>query len=245
MAAGDNHEEAIEGKTLYFGYGSNLSSTQMANRCPYSPAVGLGFLPAQHEPDHSGLWAWKWIINTRGYANVVKYQLSSEEVASMKDDNGDGAAIEEAARHRPGVYGVVYLLDPADEDALDRYEGVPISYEKLELEIEIERKTSGTGTSKKRIKALVYVDVKRTEPGPPRHEYVARMNRGIREATREWRLPQWYVDQVMREYIPASEEEDVDERPQFNPVSSDTAVARATDPASYNLGDSHQENPVM
>ena len=30
--------------------------------------------------------------------------------------------------------------------------------------------------------ALVYVDLKRTEVAEPRHEYIVRMNRGIKEA---------------------------------------------------------------
>lgn len=44
----------------YFAYGSNLSPTQMALRCPSSEPVGLAHLPG-----------YAFIINARRYANVV------------------------------------------------------------------------------------------------------------------------------------------------------------------------------
>jgi gamma-glutamylcyclotransferase len=46
---------------LYFGYGSNLWIDQMTRRCPDSKLVRLGILRD-----------WKWIINGRGYANVIE-----------------------------------------------------------------------------------------------------------------------------------------------------------------------------
>ncbi|KAI9646721.1 hypothetical protein NHQ30_004718 [Ciborinia camelliae] len=46
--------------TLYFAYGSNLSLTQMQTRCPNSTYYGLGLLQG-----------YRWIINERGYANIV------------------------------------------------------------------------------------------------------------------------------------------------------------------------------
>ncbi|KAA8572454.1 hypothetical protein EYC84_003074 [Monilinia fructicola] len=49
-----------ETPTLYFAYGSNLSLTQMKARCPNSTYYGLGVLQG-----------YRWIINQRGYANIV------------------------------------------------------------------------------------------------------------------------------------------------------------------------------
>ncbi|KAB8300284.1 hypothetical protein EYC80_000484 [Monilinia laxa] len=46
--------------TLYFAYGSNLSLTQMKSRCPNSTYYGLGLLQG-----------YIWIINERGYANII------------------------------------------------------------------------------------------------------------------------------------------------------------------------------
>lgn len=48
---------------------------------------------------------------------------------------------------------------------------------------------------------LVYVDEERVSPGPPKKEYIARMNRGIREAE-ELGFPADWVEVVMRRFIP-------------------------------------------
>lgn len=165
---------------LYFAYGSNLSTTQMRERCPSSPPVGLAYL--------SG---WYWIISGRGYANVVR-------------------------REEPpcGTYGVLYRLTPADEATLDRHEGVPRAYQKVDLDVRVERSTSGGGggggleQEGQTVPALVYVghDELSVTPGPPRDEYVFRMNRAIDEAHREFGLPEEFIDSVMREFIPPTKQ---------------------------------------
>lgn len=48
---------------------------------------------------------------------------------------------------------------------------------------------------------LVYVDEERASPGPPKKEYIARMNRGIREAE-GLGFPADWVEVVMRRFIP-------------------------------------------
>ena len=78
----------------YFAYGSNLSIVQMNVRCPESKVVGIARLDN-----------FKWIINKRGYANIVDSQADYVE-------------------------GVIYSISKADEFALDKYEGVPNSYKK-------------------------------------------------------------------------------------------------------------------
>jgi gamma-glutamylcyclotransferase (GGCT)/AIG2-like uncharacterized protein YtfP len=74
----------------------------MARRCPGSILVGVAVLRD-----------WKWLISTRGYANVIP---------------------------SPGdvVYGLVYALTPANEQSLDGYEGVPYSYVKQMHEVEMD-----------------------------------------------------------------------------------------------------------
>ncbi|ORY57244.1 Butirosin biosynthesis, BtrG-like protein [Pseudomassariella vexata] len=159
---------------LYFAYGSNLSSTQMHRRCPDSLPVGLGHLPG-----------WKWIINERGYANIVK--LSDK-----------------------GVYGVLYDLHPADERTLDMCEGVPYAYQKVFVDVSVLegrgalRNLMGKGEKERtEAKVLAYVDFERVWESVPKKEYVSRMNRGIKEAVEEWKLPGWYVNGVMRLFVPA------------------------------------------
>lgn len=57
------------------------------------------------------------------------------------------------------------------------------------------------------IRALVYVDELRTKPGKINQEYIGRMNRAIRESVKMG-IPQDWVDQVLRKYIPMGIEVD-------------------------------------
>lgn len=77
-----------EFKKFYFAYGSNLWQQQMQNRCPGSQNIGMGVLKG-----------FRWIISTRGYANII--ESSSDE-----------------------VHGVIYKISAPDEDSLDVCEGV-------------------------------------------------------------------------------------------------------------------------
>nr|WP_320010139.1 gamma-glutamylcyclotransferase family protein [uncultured Desulfobulbus sp.] len=45
---------------VYFAYGFNMCLQQMKSRCPQGELIGGGALPG-----------YRWIINARGYANVV------------------------------------------------------------------------------------------------------------------------------------------------------------------------------
>lgn len=74
--------------TLYFAYGSNMAVSQMRQRCPECRRLGKASLPG-----------YKWIITTRGYANIVTDEHSTVE-------------------------GILYELTLDDEEALDRFEGV-------------------------------------------------------------------------------------------------------------------------
>ena len=87
---------------FYFAYGSNMWAKQMQDRCPHHRLVGLGSLKG-----------YRWIISSRGYANVVKSPPSM-------------------------VFGVVYEISDSDERYLDRYEGVACgSYRKALLSVEV------------------------------------------------------------------------------------------------------------
>ena len=173
--------------TLYFGYGSNMWRDQMSLRCPSSPYVGVGRLAS-----------YRWNINTRGYANV----LPSE---SPKDD----------------VYGLLYALDSKDERALDANEGVLAGiYEKHTLDVTVwngpaeEGLKAGpvdmTGQEGQVKKCLVYVDVKRTDDGRPKDEYVVRMNEAVRDACRMG-VVENYLHDVIGKYIPLGSGKESDE----------------------------------
>ncbi|KAJ7085816.1 Butirosin biosynthesis, BtrG-like protein [Mycena belliarum] len=148
-------------KKLYFGYGSNLWRQQMDLRCPENKFLGVGRLAD-----------WRWMINTRGYANVAP---------SPGDE----------------VYAFLYELSVSDEESLDRFEGVPVSYVKQIIPVEHLRREG-----KKTVQALVYVDVERLDVGPPKEEYVGRMNSAIADALSEG-IPRAYIDKYLRPHIPA------------------------------------------
>jgi gamma-glutamylcyclotransferase len=158
----------------------------MSSRCPSSTYHSSGVLRG-----------YRWIIGPRGYANIVKTKSTTS--GGEKDEGEDV------------VYGMLYLLhDPYDEEALDRSEGVPEAYTKHFLSVELlsvdERGANFGGQERMRVegdggvKALVYVDLKRTGEGVCKEEYVGRMNRGIRDAVAKG-MPESYVERVMRPFV--------------------------------------------
>ncbi|KAK3330673.1 hypothetical protein B0H66DRAFT_71653 [Apodospora peruviana] len=179
-------------RRLYFGYGSNLWLEQMALRCLGSDFIGIGRLPR-----------YRWMINSRGYANVAETNNPQNSTNNNKDE-------EEAEE----VWGLVYALSEADEKQLDVNEGVPFAYEKRVLEVEcLWESSDGNGGKKERTKemVLVYIDFKRAdgEGNLPRAEYVYRMNMGIGDALRKG-VPRGYVDKVLRRWIPEEAHQDKD-----------------------------------
>jgi gamma-glutamylcyclotransferase len=179
-------------EVIYFAYGSNLSTLQMLRRCPSSVPVGLGYLAG-----------WRWIINERGYANIVR----------VEDSHGSGKG-KEARKEEEGVYGLLYLLPSDDEESLDRFEGVPWAYKKYTIEVvritdergkeippALEADPSSTSPTMategglQHIKTLVYVDERTTE-GVPWEEYVTRMEAGIMEAVEDWGMSEEYAAQL-------------------------------------------------
>ena len=176
------------GATLYFGYGSNLWRSQMLKRCPNSTFIGIGRLDN-----------YTWLINDRGYANVVPSTSSNPSISSSSDQ----------------VWGLIYTLTTSDEAALDRNEGVPYCYEKelhkvrlwsaknISSKTEEERGRLGEGDGDGLMEEmLVYIDHERTSPARPKQEYIYRMNRGVEDAL-EVGVPKEYVDDVIRKFIPA------------------------------------------
>jgi len=102
----DPVEEEDDTPILYFAYGSNMCIAQMNRRCPSNTKMGKAVL-SKH----------KWIISTRGYANVVH-----------------------AKKHK--VEGVLYAVRKKDVKALDIYEGVRSgAYDKDILPVEFEGRT--------------------------------------------------------------------------------------------------------
>jgi len=167
----DSSPSPVQKRRLYFAFGSNLHLQQMAKRCPESLYVGRARLPG-----------YRWQINERGFANIVD---SREDV----------------------VEGLVYALSEKDEARLDRNEGVSRQfyhkyYKTIELILaphsllhhrvsrivaeggpeEFLRSTVREEGTPKRMEALVYISLFYTKEGPPRREYIHRMNMGLNDA---------------------------------------------------------------
>lgn len=87
----------------------------MSLRCPTARYRALGCLRG-----------WRWVIGPRGYANVVA-------AAGHEEGNGNGVGVGDGGKggEEEEVYGLLYELQPEDESALDKAEGVPVSYVKM------------------------------------------------------------------------------------------------------------------
>lgn len=212
------------GKYLYFAYGSNLSPTQMAQRCKKNPTsstpLAIAFLPN-----------WRWLICQAGYANV----LPPAGLRVGKQDSNDADKVP-SSTIRDGVYGVLYEMDLEDERILDGYEGVdhgaglPVTEgDIVDIDISIRPREQGGGDYNKwylparvvrwldgseghllregedgdgkEVDVLVYVDEHRIVLGPPKPEYIGRMNRAIAECV-ELGVDARWIGEVMRQFIP-------------------------------------------
>ncbi|KAI5243148.1 hypothetical protein E4T43_04334 [Aureobasidium subglaciale] len=172
--------------TIYFGYGSNLWQHQMHMRCPTSEYLGIARLDN-----------YRWMINDRGYANVVQVEANSSAEPSYSNV----------------VYGLVYSLQPSDEEDLDMNEGVPFAYTKENLPVsfwpkEKEGEFIDPHKHAKKQDMLVYIDRERLVDDKPKHEYIYRMNMGIHDALKEG-VPEDYVQEVMRKFIPPEHDDEV------------------------------------
>lgn len=127
------------------------------------------------------------MINARGYANVVQLPASTDTSLQTQE-----------------VKGLIYLLTPNDEAALDVHEGVPEAYTK-EIHVidywSADALDSSRTANSETVKMLVYVDRKRTVDAVPKEEYIYRMNQGIHDALANG-VPEGYVTKVMRGFIP-------------------------------------------
>ncbi|KAF9773190.1 hypothetical protein IL306_009036 [Fusarium sp. DS 682] len=177
-------------EVLYFAYGSNLSTEQMRRRCPYSTPVGLAYLKG-----------WKWIINARGYANIVQLPVDSDDDDTPEAEENRQLSTKgkekEKEKHEEGVCGLLYLIPSDDEEKLDGYEGVPWAYQKFLVEV---KWANAKKEEDETLKAIVYVDELMVEEDAPQEEYIGRMEDGIKDAIENWGLDENYANRVMRRF---------------------------------------------
>jgi len=156
----------------------------MHRRCPGHTLIGTALLPRH-----------RWIINTRGYANLVP------TTTATNDD------------HDHDTYGVVYTITESDEAQLDLSEGVPYWYQRVKLSVKLlllpsyssssgegEADREGEGEESVLEDVLVYIDTIRTRDGAPKEEYISRINNGFKDAAG---IPKEWVERYVRKYVPA------------------------------------------
>ena len=106
--------------------------------------------------------------------------------------NTHGYATVMAAENE-GVHGVVYTLTTMDEQGLDAYEEVSSGlYQKRDCKVML---------ADRDVNCLVYIDPVTSE-GRPDAVYITRINYGLRDA----KLPEVYVEQTIRRFVPAMPE---------------------------------------
>ncbi|KAJ6038464.1 AIG2-like family domain-containing protein [Penicillium canescens] len=230
-------------RQYYFTFGSNMSLTQMAERCPGSTFIGKATLRG-----------YKWQINQRHVANIVKV---TEGVSSGPAGQADV------------VEGLVFSITDKDRRTLDRKEGIKLGvYERVVLNVFLERHPNLTekktafvrdrlqdkpcdigenaanlqpklpvlskrpppsvrspAAEVEEIEAITYLSTKYAEDGLIRLEYVQRMENAIHDAVK-LDVSRDFVERYLEPYINGDvyqPEEDVQEKPSTsNPSVSQT-----------------------
>ena len=127
----------------YFAYASNLSRKQMSERCPDAQPKFVATLP-NYKLIFAG-WSRKW----------------HGGVASIKPFRGER------------VIGAIYELSERGLRQLDKYEGYPDIYTRVNVAV-----TDGFGN---RMEAVTYIKVEQSEETQPSKEYLAIIQQGYRD----------------------------------------------------------------
>jgi cation transport regulator ChaC len=130
----------------YFAYATNLSRQQMAERCPEAKPKFIATLP-NYKLIFAG-WSRKW----RG------------GVASIKPFRGEK------------VIGAIYEISERDLRLLDKHEGYPATYNRIDI--------VAFNEDGEPVKAVTYIKVEQSEEIKPSREYVAIIQQGYRD----WRI---------------------------------------------------------
>ena len=130
----------------YFAYASNLNKKQMLERCPDSKPKFVATLP-NYKLVFAG-WSRQW---RGGYATIKR----------SRDDK---------------VIGAIYEVSERDLRRLDRYEGYPRNYSRMNATI-----FDNDGNP---VEAVTYIKVGQIEETQPSKEYLAVIQQGYRD----WRI---------------------------------------------------------
>ena len=138
----------------YFAYGSNLDQGQMNKRCPDSKLVGRAVLKD---------YALDFMIYS------TKRKCGCADI--IKNEKGE-------------VWGLIYSLSEKDLKALDRYEGCPNYYKRIEIKV-----INDSGVE---IKAYAYEVVDKKSFTKPSKEYLDI----IKNAAKKYNFPKNYREMI-------------------------------------------------
>jgi gamma-glutamylcyclotransferase (GGCT)/AIG2-like uncharacterized protein YtfP len=128
---------------FYFAYGSNLSHKQMIQRCPSSKPRFKATLP-NYKLIFAG-WSREW---HGGVASIKRFAGSK-------------------------VAGAVYEISERDLRSLDKYEGYPTVYDRLNVLVMTEDSDP--------IKVITYIKREQSEESQPSPDYLAVIKLGYKD----------------------------------------------------------------
>ncbi|MEZ4180119.1 MAG: gamma-glutamylcyclotransferase family protein [Candidatus Doudnabacteria bacterium] len=134
----------------YFAYGSNMNQSQMKARCPESKLIDKGYLK-------------DYKLDFLGYSPRWK-----------------GGCADIARQYNSKVWGLVYEVSKADINLLDKIEGNPDFYKRMNKAVFLSDNRS--------VKAEMYFLVKKQGFVPPTKKYIDI----ILEAGKEFEFPKEY-----------------------------------------------------
>jgi hypothetical protein len=144
--------DMTDGVTNYFAYGSNMAGEVITAVAPSAAKIGIARLP-----DHRLAFTRKSVRWGAGVADILECAGAS-------------------------VYGVLYAIKDDDLDGVDRKEGAPKAYHRVDVTVLAESRP---------IKAITYAVVRaESQEVPPRVDYLAE----LRQAAGDHGLPESYLD---------------------------------------------------
>ncbi|KAG6038729.1 hypothetical protein E4U41_003780 [Claviceps citrina] len=190
----------------YFAYGSNLHMKQMQRRCPNSKYVGLGRLPD-----------FRWQINERGFANVVAAQGHWVDGLVYEIDERDERKLDISEGVSKGAYEKRHMPIMVKLACCSLYRrpvswlvarGVPSGVRMTAKPAHRKRRAAARAAAaaaaiheQRASNALVYMSLVHVTDSGPRHEYVGRINRGLRDAV-SLGMEEEYIRKCIRPFVP-------------------------------------------
>ncbi|KAK5457168.1 hypothetical protein LTS15_004949 [Exophiala xenobiotica] len=197
----------------YFAYGSNMSLTQMAERCPSSLFMGKGRIDG-----------YRWQINERGVANIVQSARDFVEGVVYQIDTKDKRQLDRSEGVARGLYDDEHLYtrfrplpncgiktfhvakelemdDQLDPEQREHQRSVPRSRSGSVREVPKPQYQSPPRyprqESLEMVEALVYVSREYRDDGSIRPEYIGRMEKAIIDG-RKMGLSDPYLNHIDR-----------------------------------------------